>query len=460
MKDSSNDHEQFPAFPFLSSNQHLDETNFGKPWSDNPFSPFAAPSKGASATDLDSHDGTAATVSTSGSHTTTEGETTSLGCSSSKNNHHSGSSRPRRNHNNNRKGNMGLGDNGVDSDFLGSLDEAFAKGPSKPSNSKTATTPTSSRRTRGSSPHGDKSVTSHGSQERRHTTSSNAPVRGLARQRSQKRASIAAAVSLMAVGGADKASDIADRRIPRRSKTHEDRLQAAAKMGDLNTGISLGGHAAADNSHTEPRPRRGSRNNNNSKRQEEMFYDDEIHSDEDNESYEAYDRKEDRREKRGGGRRHTKGRSDSDVDLGYGETHQHHQSGGGGRRQNRRQSSDNDPYMGGEGPQTPGGRRNRRNTDSDVELEYGDTREPARRPRLTGKGASKSFDESVGNLRARRRRASVMGANAPSEHTEKTDATGYRARAGRRRASVMGDGGGGGGEWPEASHRHEVFEKI
>jgi hypothetical protein len=298
----------------------------------------------------------------------------------------------------------------ADSDLTRSLDEAFAKGPPNRAKNRSAT---------GSRPQADNTVNHHRPA---------VPDRGVARKRSERRASIAAAVTLVAHAAAP--------RVRRSSRTHEERLAAAAMMGDLgysqsssttdknNASQNDHSHGHSNTSASERQRERATaaagqrhaatrnRNTRQVEKQEEEDEFDEDFSDAESEEFEAP------------AERPTKAR--------------------GARRTTRRPSNDSDSNP---EPPTPTRDRRARRNHSDPDCEYGDqadaARDAVRRSRFAGKPSSRSFDDSIGNMRARRnRRASLMGGSIVSEsNVEDVQAAGLRARRARR-VSAFGDAGG------------------
>lgn len=308
---------------------------------------------------------------------------------------------------------MGFGDKDIgglqdfpDADFNKSLDEAFGS-KSTPTKSTPSRTKSGARRLRARSPAGDnRSVDSKGSGDggARKSSTRNAAA-GEGRQRSNRRASLAAAVNLMASASNgtstnDKSHDIyhhsveehvnaarVDRKVPRRAK-HEDRLQAAAMADHIHLGAGDLGYGDDTPIHTS-----SSVNRRHQASQQLM------HS----------------------------------QDLGYGNDSSDNASDDYGYNVDAHPHNNNSHAE-------RGGRDKRSGRRSDV----GDVE---RRNRFQQKGHGKSFDESFGNVRAQRssrRRASLAGSGGPVAATSSADEIhnregGLRARRSRRASLVTSE---------------------
>lgn len=309
---------------------------------------------------------------------------------------------------------MGFGDNDhgglqdfPDADFNKSLDEAFGS-KSTPTRSTPARTKSGVRRHRARSPVGDnRSVGSKGSADGgggiTRKTSARGAGTGIGRQRSNRRASLAAAVNLMAnasngtSNSSDRSQDIyhhhsveehvsaarADRKVPRRAK-HEERLQAAAMADHINLG-------ALDLGYGDDTPAHTASSSNRRHHAQDLGY-----------GIDA---------------------SDGSNDYGYNvDAHQHNNNGHGERDRGGREKRS--------------GRR-----------QPGNEADGDRRNRFQQKGHGKSFDESFGNVRAQRssrRRASLAGSSGPVQHTSSADdihaREAVRTRRGRRASLVASEG--------------------
>ena len=311
---------------------------------------------------------------------------------------------------------MGFGDKDIggiqdfpDADFNKSLDEAFGS-KSTPTRSTPGRTKSGARRHRARSPTGDnRSVDSKGSAEGgTRKSSTRIAGAGVGRQRSNRRASLAAAVNLMAsasngTSNNDKSHGIfhhsvedqvsaarAERKVPRRAK-HEDRLQAAAMADNIHLG-------AGDLGYGDDSPSRTSSSVNRRHQASQQL----MHS-----------------QDLGYG---NDGSDNASDDYGYGADAQQQNNNSHGERGGRDKRS---------------GRRHPSNEgDSD------------RRTRFQQKGHGKSFDESFGNVRAQRssrRRASLAGSGGPVPATSSADEIhnregGLRARRSRRASLVASEG--------------------
>lgn len=298
-----------------------------------------------------------------------------------------------------------------DATLARSLDEAFGAAPP------VARTKSGRRPSRGGSP-GPIVANSKGGP----------PQRGIARQRSQRRDKIAAAVSLMAGAAGDSGSNLEDhaaaREQRRRRTKHEERLQAA-QMSDIASGVITLGHAREnlmDGSHSHS--------------------DDRDRHHEERERHERRARHEERYKNAfgsnnipppaaavasSGGNSHSHYDDDPyDEDLGYyddgGLDESNYEDDGYNDRDTSRR----------ERPARAPRRPRRGSNDDDRHIHHyhseDATESDRRRPRgVPNRNASKSFDESVSNMRARgRRRASMIGNETAADRED------FRARRGRR----------------------------